>query len=58
MMNLRVGVEAYGAYALGAWLDPDTPPAARRFAKRSAIGSLILDRRKALESSAARRGSQ
>lgn len=37
-----VGVEAYGAYALGAWLTPGTSPAARRFAKRSAVGSLAL----------------
>lgn len=41
-ITLPVGVEAYGAYALGAWLSPATPAAARRFAKCSAIGSLVL----------------
>lgn len=39
---LPVGVEAYGAYALGAWLTPGTFPTARRFARRSAVGSLAL----------------
>jgi hypothetical protein len=39
---LPVGVEAYGAYALGAWLRPGTPDSARRFARWSAIGSLLL----------------
>jgi hypothetical protein len=37
-----VGVEAYGAYALGAWLTPGTAPAARRFARRSALCALGL----------------
>jgi hypothetical protein len=41
-ITLPVGVEAYGAYALGAWLTPGVPEAARAFARRSAIGSLIL----------------
>jgi hypothetical protein len=41
-ITLPVGVEAYGAYALGAWLTPGTPPAARRFARRSALGALAL----------------
>ncbi len=41
-ITLPVGVEAYGAYALGAWLAPGTPAAARRFAKRSALGALGL----------------
>jgi hypothetical protein len=42
-ITLPVGVEAYGAYALGVWLRPKSIPArARRFAKRSAIGSLAL----------------
>jgi hypothetical protein len=41
-ITLPIGVEAYGATALGAWLDPRTPKAARKFAKRSAIGSLAL----------------
>jgi hypothetical protein len=35
-------VEAYGAYALGAWLAPGVLPAARVFARRSALGSLAL----------------
>ena len=40
---LPVGVEAYGAYALGAWLVPmQVPDAARKFAKWSAIGALAL----------------
>lgn len=41
-ITLPVGVEAYGAYALGVWLDPGTPVLARRFACWSAIGSLAL----------------
>jgi hypothetical protein len=42
-ITLPVGVEAYGAYALGVWLRPAAiPAAARNFAKRSAIGSLVL----------------
>jgi hypothetical protein len=41
-ITLPVGVEAYGAYALGAWLTPVTSRRARRFAKWSAIGSLVL----------------
>ena len=41
-ITLPVGVEAYGAYALGAWLTPETPEQARTFAKRSAIGALVL----------------
>jgi hypothetical protein len=41
-VTLPIGVEAYGAYALGAWLSPGAPRSARRFAKRSAIGSLTL----------------
>jgi hypothetical protein len=42
-ITLPIGVEAYGAYALGAWLAPDGVPAsARTFAKRSAIGALLL----------------
>ena len=42
-ITLPVGVEAYGAYALGVWLRPNAiPPRARSFAKRSAIGSLAL----------------
>jgi hypothetical protein len=41
-ITLPVGVEAYGAYALGAWLTPGTPQRARSFARRSAIGALAL----------------
>ncbi len=42
-ITLPIGVEAYGAYALGAWLAPlDVPELARRFAKRSAVGALAL----------------
>jgi cytochrome bd-type quinol oxidase subunit 2 len=41
-ITLPVGVEAYGAYALGAWLTPGASDRARKFARRSAIGSLGL----------------
>jgi hypothetical protein len=41
-ITLPVGVEAYGAYALGAWLTPGAAPAARTFARRSALGALGL----------------
>lgn len=41
-ITLPVGVEAYGAYALGAWLAPGTPERARTFARRSALGALSL----------------
>jgi hypothetical protein len=41
-ITLPVGVEAYGAYALGAWLTPATPERARAFARRSAVGALAL----------------
>lgn len=41
-ITLPIGVEAYGAYALGAWLHPATPRTAKKFARRSAIGSLGL----------------
>jgi hypothetical protein len=41
-ITLPVGVEAYGAYALGVWLNPDTPLRARRFAMWSSVGSLLL----------------
>lgn len=41
-ITLPIGVEAYGAYALGMWIDPVTPKVAKTFARRSAIGSLLL----------------
>ncbi len=41
-ITLPIGVEAYGAYALGAWLTLTVAGPARTFAKRSAIGSLLL----------------
>lgn len=41
-ITLPIGVEAYAAYALHAWLTPGTPDRARRFARTSAIGALIL----------------
>jgi hypothetical protein len=41
-ITLPIGVEAYGAYALGAWLTPGTSERARRFARWSAIGALAL----------------
>ena len=41
-ITLPVGVETYGAYALGAWLAPGTPQTARMFARRSALGALAL----------------
>jgi hypothetical protein len=41
-ITLPVGVEAYGAYAMSAWLSPATPRNARSFAKWSALGSLTL----------------
>lgn len=42
-ITLPIGVEAYAAYALRAWLGGGAIPAqARRFAKGSAIGALVL----------------
>lgn len=41
-ITLPIGMEAYAGYALRAWLTPGTPARARRFAKRSAIGALVL----------------
>ncbi|RAN94810.1 ABC transporter permease [Micromonospora noduli] len=41
-ITLPVGVEVYAAYALRAWLSGLVPPRARRFAKWSAIGSLLV----------------
>jgi hypothetical protein len=39
-ITLPIGVEAYAAYALGAWMSPAAPPQARRFARWSALGAL------------------
>ena len=41
-ITLPIGVEAYGAYALRAWLTPGTSELARKYARWSAIGSLAL----------------
>ena len=41
-ITLPVGIEAYGMYALGAWLNPAVPASARKFAQKSGIGSLAL----------------
>ena len=41
-ITLPVGVEAYGAYALRAWLTPGIPQRAQAFARKSAIGALAL----------------
>ena len=41
-ITLPIGVEAYAAIALRTWLSPNVPDRARRFAKWSAIGSLLL----------------
>ncbi|HEY2550100.1 MAG TPA: hypothetical protein VGI64_05945 [Streptosporangiaceae bacterium] len=41
-ITLPIGVEAYGAYALGAWLSAAAGSPARTFARRSAIGALLL----------------
>lgn len=43
-VTLPIGVETYAAYALGAWLNrsPRISESTRRFAKYSAIGSLLL----------------
>jgi hypothetical protein len=41
-ITLPIGVETYAAFALRVWLSGTVPPAARRFARRSAIGSLVL----------------
>ena len=41
-ITLPVGVEAYGTYGLKVWLNPGTPDGARAWARRSALGALIL----------------
>ena len=39
-ITLPIGVEAYAAFAIGAWMSPATPPRARTFARWSALGAL------------------
>ncbi|GAB3285057.1 hypothetical protein [Parasphingorhabdus pacifica] len=41
-ITLPIGVETYAAYALRVWLSGQVPPRACRFAKYSALGSLLL----------------
>jgi hypothetical protein len=41
-ITLPIGVETYAAYALWVWLSGRAPLLARRFARASAIGSLIF----------------
>ncbi|WP_435831023.1 ABC transporter permease [Polymorphospora rubra] len=41
-ITLPIGVEAYAAYALRAWLSGRVPDRARRFARWSAIASLLV----------------
>ncbi|MEV4847873.1 ABC transporter permease [Micromonospora matsumotoense] len=41
-ITLPIGVETYGAYALYVWLSGRVPASARRFAKWSALGSLLV----------------
>ncbi|MGW1059298.1 ABC transporter permease [Micromonospora rubida] len=41
-ITLPIGVETYGAYALYVWLSGRVPDLARRFAKWSAIASLLV----------------
>lgn len=41
-ITLPIGVETYAAFALRAWLSGRVPARARRFARWSAIGSLVL----------------
>jgi hypothetical protein len=41
-ITLPIGVETYAAYALRVWLSGSYPPGATKWAKWSAIGSLVL----------------
>jgi hypothetical protein len=41
-ITLPIGMETYAAYALRVWLTPGLPARARTFARKSAIGSLLL----------------
>jgi len=41
-ITLPIGLEAYAAYALNVWMSGAVPAKARRFARWSAMGSLVL----------------
>jgi len=41
-ITLPVGIESYGAYALSAWIGGNGSDRTRAFARRSAIGALVL----------------
>jgi hypothetical protein len=41
-ITLPIGLEAYAAYALGAWLSPAVPTRARIFAGWSSLGAVLL----------------
>lgn len=41
-ITLPIGLEAYAAYALGAWLSPAVPTRARVFAGWSSLGAVLL----------------
>ncbi|MEU6263891.1 ABC transporter permease [Saccharopolyspora shandongensis] len=41
-ITLPIGMETYAAYALRVWMSGQVPSRARRFAKWSALGSLLL----------------
>lgn len=41
-ITLPVSLETYAAYALYVWLSSVVPAAARKFARRSAVGALVL----------------
>jgi hypothetical protein len=41
-ITLPIGVEVYGAYALRVWLSGAVPDRARRYARWSAVGSLLV----------------
>lgn len=41
-LTLPLGIESYAALALGAWLRPGTKGKARKFARWSALGALVL----------------
>jgi hypothetical protein len=41
-LTLPLGIESYAALALGAWLRTGTTGRARRFARWSALGALVL----------------